>query len=253
MDTALTRTGHFSILRWRLDATRDEARNVAVILVAGDETHASVKAAPISGISARLHEQGILDRLIVHLDEQFRNIEGSGLTKLQELHHSLQHSIYLTEPKPTAIPDMDSALAALYRAYVAPRPAGRSRILTKGKVLDSVISRIRSKGYSVHRGDYISDYLFDAVLEGRNTTVLQVLSFATSAKNWVPVEHDAGYFLYALGQTQSNGLAVIQEPTDSSHSNAMRAHRRILRWFDEASVPTVAPEKVTEALVDARL
>ncbi len=251
MDAALTRTGHFSILRWRLDATRDEARNVAVILVAGDGAQAAVKAAPISGISARLHEQGILDKLIVHLDEQFRNIEGSGLTRLRDLHRSLQHSIYLTAPKPTAIPDMDSVLSALYRAYVAPRPARGSQVLTKGRVLDSVISRIRSKGLTVRRGDYVSDYLFDAVLEGHGKTVLQVLSFATSAKSWVPVEHDAGYFLYALERTRFNGLAVIQQPTDSSHSNAVQAHRRVLRWFDEASVPTVAPDEVTEALVGA--
>jgi hypothetical protein len=248
VDAALTPTGHFSILRWRNDATRDEARNVAVILVAGDGSQGAVRAAPVSAISPRLHEQGILDKLILHLDEQFRSHEGSGLSRLHELHRSLQHSIYLTEPKPTAMPDMDLVLSALYRAYVTPRPARGARALTKGRVLDSVISRIRSEGFTVHRGDYVSDYLFDAVLEGRDRTVLDVLSFATSAQNWVPVEHDAGYFLYAMERVHSKGLAVIQEPTDSSHSNAVRAYKRVVRWFDEARVPTVAPDKVTEAL-----
>lgn len=244
MDDDVSTQGYFSLLRWRLDSTRDEARNVAVLLVDREGTFAGVKAAPISSISPRLHEQGILDSVIFELEAQFSAEDKPRLKLLEELHNSMQHSLYLTEPRPTAVTDVDAVLSALYRAYVAPRSGG-SRVLTKGRLLDGVVNEIRRRGFNVHRGTYVRDFLFDAIVEGRGRrAVLEVLSFATAAQNWAPVEHDAGHFLYALDQVDAAGVAVIKPPSEISHQNASKAYERVGRWLRKANVKRVTPENL---------
>lgn len=256
MGSSMNQKGYFSILRWRPDATRDEAKNVAVILVDKEGQFGGVKSAPLSTVSPRLREQGILDSLLVGLGQRFSGEAKPDLTVLTQMHSSLERSLCITEPQAVAVPDVDTVLNALYRAYVAPRGGGGSRVVTKGKVLDQVVSSLRTRGYSVRRGDYMGDFMFDVIVEAPQTlapqtlapqtVVVEVLSFATSAINWVPVEHDAGHFLYALERVDKRGLGVIEAPSEASHQNAWKAHERVLRWFEDAKVDAVKPSELAE-------
>jgi hypothetical protein len=238
------RRGYFSILRWRTDATRDEARNVAVILVDAEGEFSRVKAAPLSRISSRLHDQGILDAMLVELHKRLAQDNRRALAMLKDLHESLQRSLYVTEPKPTAVPDVDAVLNAIYKAYVAPRGGG-ARVLTKAKVLDSVVDMLRRRGLEVKRGHYLGDFIFDIVIEDvQQPSVMEVLSFATATRNWTPVEHDAGHFLYALQHVNRRGLAIIQPPSAASDPGATPACERVKRWFEDAQVDTFEPEEM---------
>jgi len=251
MDTDMTRKGFYSVLRWRSDVTRDEARNVAVLLVGAEGRFGGIRSAPISSISPRLHEQGLLDEMLVGLERQFQGEGGPTLETLQRMHDSLYRSLYLTEPKPVAVPDVGAVLEALYRAYAAPRPAGRQ--VTKAVVLDRVVTTLRKKGFEVHRGTYIEDFIFDAVVESRRKrkSAVEVLSFAARLKNWSPVEHDAGHFLYALEQLNIRGVAVIQPPSEPTHNGASTSLGRVRRWLGKAKVPTFAPNDLAEVDLDS--
>lgn len=88
----------------------------------------------------------------------------------------------------------------------------------------------------MRRSDYVGDFYFDIILDEPRKSVAEVLSFATSAQNWTPVEYDAGHFLYALEQTGVQGFAVVQPPAESSHQNAFLSYKRIQTWFDKAGI-----------------
>ncbi len=259
---ALASTGHYSVLRWRNDATRDEARNVAVIVVSGDGRRAALRAAPISSISPRLHDQGILDALIAALERQFETIDRPGTKTigrpgtelLTQMHNSLHHSLYLTEPAPTAVPDLDVTAAALYRAYVAPRSRG-GREVTSGKLLDQVVKQLRRSGLSVHRGEYLSSFLFDAVIGTAPDvlSVLKVLSFATTAHNWTMAEYNAGHFLYAvkkLSIPSTATAAIIKPPAHHSHMNAQRAYANVTDWLKQEKVQVHDPNDVDQVFAE---
>lgn len=247
MASELGQRGYYSLLRWRRDATRDEARNVAVLLVEAEGQFAGIKAAPVSSVSSRLREQGLLDAMLVALQGQFESEQRPTLALLRELHGSLQRSLYVTEPQPVAVPDPDAVLNALYRAYVAPRGGG-SRAITKGAMLDRVVGRLREHGYEVRRGEYVNDFLFDVVIGVRleRPTVAEVFSFANTVKNWAPVEYDAGHFLYALGRSGAEGFSVIQPPSEVSPESAVTTYERVLRWFERAAVPVIEPSELDQ-------
>jgi hypothetical protein len=159
----MTDQGFYSILRWRTDATRDEARNVAVLLVDRDGRLGGMRAAPISSISPRLHEQGLLDAILVNLEATFQGSSRPTLETLEQLRAHLQRSLVLTEPRLVAVPDVDVTLDALYRAYAAPKGGG-STAATHGRVLDRVMTQLRRRGWSVKRGEYVGDFIFDLVV-----------------------------------------------------------------------------------------
>jgi hypothetical protein len=238
------RQGYYSIVRWRRDATRDEARNVAVILVSADGQMGGIRAAPISTISSRLSDQGWLDAILNGVAQRFAAGDMLTLDDLTQLSTSLQQSLYLTPPAPTAVSDVDTVLSALYKALVAPRGGGSS-ILTKSRVLDRVVNRLRRQGYRVARGKYVDDFLFDAIVESsEHLRMIEVLSFASTAKNWVSVEKDAGHFLYALEHVHGQGIAVVQPPTDATKDSAADTYERVLNWFRRDDVPTVHPDEL---------
>ena len=250
MDELEQGQGYYSVLRWRNDVARDEGKNIAVLLVDPRGEFGAIRAAPISGISPRLHEQGMIDSIVVRLEEQFAGAVKPSLGSLREWSESLRHSLYLTTPKPTAVPDVDLVVAALYKALCAPNPGG-SKVPTKGKVLDGVVSRLRRCGRHVARGQYQGDFLFDAVVtrdDQRPAVALDVLSFATAAQRWGPVEHDAGHFLFALERTAIPGVAVVNPPSDASHRNAVESYERVRRWCASADVRVVSPDAVDDAI-----
>lgn len=236
----MSHTGHFSILRWTSDATRDEARNVAVVLVSDDEASSTIRSAPLSTISPRLRDQGILDKWLLGLEQQC--ISGEfGLKALEGLQASMHHSLYLTTPKPTALIDPDSTVAALYRAFVAPRPGGGGKIVTKGKLLDKIVADARKRGVALRRGEYVGDVLFDAIADTGAPIAVECLSFATQAQTWANVEHDAGHFLFGIKRTGLRGMVVIQPSEDHSHDSALVAQQRVERWCADENISVVSP------------
>jgi hypothetical protein len=243
--------GHYSLLRWRASPTRDEARNVAVLLVGADGGQGAVRAAPLSSISPRLHDQGILDDVLLGLEERLSR-GGVNVDALEELSQTFERALVVTEPEPVAIRgEIGDTLMALYRAYVAPRVGG-SRKRTKGVVLDGVVESLRKRGFEARRGQYVGDFIFDVVLEGeRTTTALEVLSFAVERKSWTPIEQDAAHFLYGLRllreQRDMEGRAVVEPPTDGN--GATESYERILRWLEREDVPTYNPQDIADPQV----
>jgi len=213
--------------------------------VADGSTRVWFKHAPVSQISGALADQGLIDCVLQQFEERFAAGQPLTVDQLSEMNRSMTHSLYFTPPEPTLASDPSTALSSLYRALVQPAYGGSSGVLTKGKALDAVVARLRTDGIKVQRGQYVGDFLFDAEVEGTGSTpVLDVLSFATTAKRWAPMEYDAGHFLYALGRVARPGLAVVVPPTAASHRSARMSHERVLRWFDKEGCPVVAPEDV---------
>lgn len=245
MDSDVRRQGYYSVLRWRRDATRDEARNVAVLLTAPRGEFGDIRYAPVSSVSPTLHEQGLVDAMLVGLEKQFRSDNKPTVETLMELHRSLNRSLYLTEPKRVPVPDVGAVIEALYKAHVAPRATPRA--MTKSVVLDRVISSLRRKGYAVKRGVYIEDFIFDAVIERkRRQSAVEVLSFASGHKAWVTEERDAGHFLFALQELRLPGLAVIEPPSEAGNG-AANSYRKVRRWMTKAQVPVYGSRELPEA------
>ncbi|MDA8201345.1 MAG: hypothetical protein M0Z49_01010 [Chloroflexi bacterium] len=244
MGAMMNAGGYYSLLRWQSDPARGEARNVAVLLVDADGEVAGIRAAPVSAISPRLHEQGLLDGILVSLDRRLAGSERPTVGDLREMSSTLTRSISLSEPRPVAVGDFDTTLSTLYRALVS-RPGRSSKVLTKGLLLDRVVRAMRHAGQSVLRSQYVGDFLIDVVIDAPNPTLGEVLSFASGAQNTVPIENDAGHFLYALERLQRGGLAVVEPPPADAALTVREAHARVLRWFGHAGVPVQRIEELT--------
>jgi len=245
----VNQTGYYSILRYRRDVARDEAKNLAVLLVTEDGSAGGFKSAPVSTISKVLRQQGLLDSLLDGLRRQFSGELKPTLADLEKMHEQLDRSIVVTEPRRTAVPDEARTLSALYRAYVAPMARGGG-YLTKATVLNRVSEVFGLQGLRYEREKHIDDFRFDLVLEDQpsHPTVAEVLSFATPAHDWMPVEHDAGYFLYALQKLDLPGFAVVQAPSPKSLQSAFEAHERVHHLFDEAHLRVLRPSELPDAL-----
>jgi hypothetical protein len=242
--------GFYSLLRWRTDSIRDEARNVAVIVVEERGAASGFKPAPVSAISSRLHEQGLLDAALQGLEHQVVRSQAFTLERLTALQAQLDSSLVLTEPKPVALTqDVETATSALYRALVAPRGGGSSR-LTKSVVLDKVVNGLRRRGIDVRRGAYLEDFIFDAVLEtDRGRRVMEVLSFAAPRKDWAPIERDAGHFLFAKQELSLPASAVVAPPKEDAATNANEHYTKVRRWLDAHDVRVATPEELADGTV----
>lgn len=243
---------YFSILRWRQDPTRDEARNVAVVLADRAGAVGGIRSAPLSTISSRLHEQGLLDSMLLGLQKRFESLKKPTAEEISELHRTMQRSLYFTEPQPVSVADLDVTLAALYKTYVAPRPSGRSAY-AKGAILDKAMIAFRRHGYEVLRGQYVGDFIFDAVIRAPQRSVVDVLSFATGAKDWSRVEHEAAHFVFALERLDTQGIAVVQPPVEESEPNATKSYRRVAGWLKDAEIPVLSPTGMTEERISEQL
>jgi hypothetical protein len=251
MAQELRERGYFSLIRWASDPTRDEAKNVAVVLVDAEGQFGGVKAAPLSAVSSNLRQQGLLDSLLIGLAEQFKTDAKPDLQRLREISKSLDRSLYITEPHSVAVSEASTVLQALYRAYVAPRPA--PRLQTKGVLLDRVVNSLRRWGLNTRRGVYLKDFLFDAIVGEKRPTVIEVLSFATRTRDWSTTERDAGHFLYAVEQIGAPAAAVIKPPSVTSYVTAAASYERVNRWLRKAQVPAIELDHFDElqALVGA--
>jgi hypothetical protein len=227
---------------------RDEARNVAVIVVEEHGATSGFKPAPISAISSRLHEQGLLDAALQGLERQVA--ESFTVERLQAMKRQLGTSLVLTDPAPVAlVDDIQTATTALYKALVAPRLGGRKG-RTKGVVLDQVVNGLRRTGFTVKRGAYVQDFIFDAVLEtSHGARVMEVLSFAAPRKDWAPIERDAGHFLFAINELGVSGSAVVAPPKQEASPDASEHFAKVTRWLDKHQVPFATTDQIAEGKV----
>jgi len=243
---------YYSLLRWRADPVRDEARNVAVLLL-GEGNVARFKAAPVSALAPGLREQGLLDQVLRRFEESVSEGRRVSLGQLEEMRSSMIHSLYFTPPQPASADDPDMTVEALYKALVHGAVGGGSEP-TKGRILDGVIAVLRKSGLPVARGLYIGDFIFDAVIDRENAPVLSVLSFASVAKTarpWTLAEKDAAHFLFALDRVRRPGVAIVKPPEAASSQDARVSHGRVVGWFGEARCPVGPPEQVRDLLEDA--
>jgi hypothetical protein len=246
MATATMKRGYFSLLRWRSDVLRDEAKNVAVLLVGPEGEFGGFRAASLSHISSRLQEQGILDNIIESLNLRFSEDEKPDLKFLNELHKDHERSIVITEPKPIVVTDVDATLKTLYKAYVAPGSFPSTGV-SRGEIINRVLKKYRAAGYKIRTGDYIGSFIFDLIVEDHGIhkpKVGEVISFASDRKDWIPIEHDAGYFIYATGKVERDGFAIVQPPTNRATELAIKSHNRVTKWFSSESIKIFDPAQI---------
>jgi hypothetical protein len=108
-----------------------------------------------------------------------------------------------------------------------------------------VVAGLRRRGYALARAQYVDGFMFDLVFKGAKRTVGEVLSFATEASNWAPVENDAGHFLYGLSHVGVEGIAVVQPPTNGNQP-AHKAYERVARWLETERVRVYQPDQLLE-------
>jgi hypothetical protein len=238
--------GYFSLLRYRADITRDEAKNVAVLFVDTTSGTVTLRATRVNSVSSTLAEQGFLDGIVEQLAARFADQRHADVDVLQNLHESLERSIVVTEPRPVAIPEGTDVLTTLYRAFVAPKPSPRNN-LSKSALLGVLVDWLRStSGGSVERFGEIDTFTFDAVVRnGGLPQVYQALSFAGTRKDWSPVLHDAGHFIFALERVKTSAAtAILQEPTGDRGETGEKAYERVEKWLDDARVKVVPAQDV---------
>lgn len=236
--------GYFSVVRWIPDVTRDEARNVAVVLVDAEGQFGGVRIAPPSVLSRDSRQQGFLDGILHGLQAQFEMSSATDLDRLREISEKVSQSLFVTSPRPTAVPDPTQTLEALFKAFV--RRSGGGGSLTRGAITDKVIQSFRRQGFQVRRSEYVGEFVFDALVE-RTEGILacDVMSFATAVKDWTPTEREAGHFLFGLNRLKTVvGMAVIQPPVHESHEAAQASYERVCRWCHEESVLVRRPDEL---------
>lgn len=244
-------TGFYSLLRWCSDPARDEARNVAVVVVEAKGKWGAVRAAPISQISPRLQEQGIVDAMVVGLQRRIEEEGGFGLEELEHLRRGYERSISLTQPRPVAVSNIDATVSALYRALVAkPVPGGRA--LTKARVMDDVVRALRRVKVRVARSQYVEDVMFDLVFEGQ-PRLGEVLSYASITEVVAPAENDAGRFLFGLSRVDRQGLAIVAPPPEDARTVVKDSYARVLDWFASADVLVKRPDEIVRRVPEQQI
>lgn len=231
----------YTVLRYSPDPARDEARNIG-LLVVGDHRHAWFKTAPLSRVTPKLHEQGLLDAILARFESRVKEGEFRNLNQVSDLAVRLRGPIQLTSPASMAVAgSFESSADALFHSLVAIRQR-RGPGLGKGELLDRVVDVFRSKGAVVARGSYIGDFIFDAVVgsAGPSPTALGVASFDTEAEDWAGTERQVGHYLWAVTRVHPQPAFVMQPPSSISTDSARLSHERVTKWLAEAAVPTIA-------------
>jgi hypothetical protein len=250
--TVLGMEAFYSVLRYTPDPARNEARNIA-LLVVGEGHRLFFRTAPLSQVTRRLHEQGLLDALLARFEARAKNGELSSPVTVADIASSLNGPIELTSPKPLAVVgSFQGSADALFRTLVAVRQR-RGPGLPKGEALDHVVDVFRSRGADIVRGSYIGDFIFDAVVSPRAPAPLAVgvASFDTDAEDWTSTERQVGHYLFAVSKVRPDPAYVVKPPTALSKGGAHKSHERAIRWLEEggvkvvpyADVPAFAAEK----------
>jgi hypothetical protein len=235
--------GFYSILRYTPDSARGEAKNVALMLVDERRDIARLRVAPLSQITPKLNEHGVLDKLLVQFGSRLQAGELRDQAQVNALSRAIGPTLSLTAPIPAAIGDnVDATLKALYMAFVAPRQS-RDAGISHGQLLDRLVKACRKAGAAIEPGAYVGDMLFDAILSGLGRrTPVQILSFDGASPNPRGLEQAAGYFLFALNRIHEDGLCVMQPPPEHAIDPARASYRRIRNWMEDGRVETIGPE-----------
>jgi hypothetical protein len=245
MDTAthLGQFGQYFVLGYRPRLSRREVRSVGVALVADSGDYAMVKHLPPSQLAANVRDQGILDAALVGIARSIQANAAAAIDRLATMRGLDAGALVVGPPMPADLGVAPTVtLDALFKALVAQRTSRRPG-LRKSQLLDSVVDRLRQSGATVRRGEYLDDFLMDAVLasEDKGSTAVHVESFATSGRDWSRAEQEAGYFLYALDQLGLDGLLVTQEPNEASDEAALKSFERVQRWSSRSGLVRATP------------
>jgi hypothetical protein len=235
--TLMSSRAYAYLLQYRPSTTRGEARNVAVALVAEDGGYAAVKHLPPSQLAERLRESGIVDSALVSLAQAVRG-GGNAAGRLEAIRSRGAGSLLIGEPMPTDLGgEPDAVLAMIFRTLVA-RPSHRRTGRSKAEVLDRTVASLRHVGAQVRIGQYVNDFLLDAVIEPRDQPLVAVhaQSFDSDRKEWAPIEHEAGHFLYAVHRLRREAIFVVEPPSQSAPEAASTSYERISRWLVDAGV-----------------
>lgn len=235
--------GQYFVIKYRQSATRNELRNVGIALVAEDGSFASVKHLPPSQLAARLRPQGILDSALVGIGKVVSSDTRRAIERLSAMGSAFASSVTIEPGRPADLsPGPSATLDAIFRTLVAQR-SSRATGVTRGKLLDKVVDAFRRGGSDIRRGEYVDDFLIDAMVETPRApaTAIHVQSFALAHRDWPRAERETGYFLYAAGQMDVNCLCVIQPPTEISDDDGRRSYDRVARLVGRAGVVSVDP------------
>ena len=238
--------GQYFVIKYRPTATRNEVRNIGVALVAESGAFGAVKHLPPSQLSTRLRAQGILDSALVGIGRLVGQDARGAIDRLAALSASLHGSIVLEPGMPADISSGPRVtLDAVFRALVVQRSA-RPAGVPRGKLLDMVVDTFRQTGTPVRRGEYVQDFLLDAVVDQRASiaTAIHVQSFALSHRDWSRAERETGYFLHAADNLDLASLCVIQPPTHVSDDEARRSFERVGRLVARAGIQSIDPSEL---------
>jgi hypothetical protein len=242
------RLGYYSLVRFAVDVTRGEARNVAVVLVGDLPEDGAVRAAPLSHVAPKARQAGVLDAVLRSLASRVKSGQIVGHAGLLSVASTSASAVSITVPRPTVIEDdSTTTIDNLYRAFVGVRSSRQP--LRKGEILDRLVATLVRTGASVKRDAYMNDIAIDALVSGPQPAAIQVLSFCVGESRGVTVERETGHFLFGLDRLQLEANAVIQPPTEVSARGLWTSYDRVLRWLDDAGVNSIRPSDI-QALAD---
>ena len=238
--------GTYFVVQYRSAPSRNEVRNIGVALIAGDGQFGALKHLPPSQLSSRIRTQGILDAALVGLGRIVGDDPLRAAERLAAMSLSSNGSVLIGRPMPADLGD-DAAdtMDALYKALIAQR-VGRPPGLSRGVLLDRVVDTFRKSGAPVRRGEYLNDYLIDAIVAPAKapSTAIHVQSFAVGSRDWARAEKETGYFLHAIETLGVPALCVIQPPPNTAADDALQSYGRAERMIRHAGVATVQPSDV---------
>lgn len=235
----------YHVIRHIPSLARGEPRNVAIALLDATGGFARIKHLPPSQISPSLRSQGLFDRALVSLGRVIAEDPALASDRLQALSSAHSSSLSVSPGMPAdASSGFAQTLESLYKALVAQQRARRPGI-DRAEVLDRTINAIRHWGTPVTRGEYVDDFLIDAVASprGQRPTILHAQSFATR-RDWTRVERETGYFLLAARSLRVPSVCVLQEPLSEGDQDAVSSYLRVQRLIARNNVELVAPSDV---------
>lgn len=235
----MSTNGTYYLIRHRPALARHEERSVAVAVVSEQGDYAAVKHLPPSQISQHLRGQGIFDSALVSLGRLIADDPRGAANRLDDLRDRTTGSLVVTEGMPADLSNgPKETLDALFAALVSQRRSRPSGI-QKAQVLDRTVDLLRQTGAPVARGEYLEDFLIDAIVtpRDRRPTIIHAQSFATH-RDWSRAERETGYFLLAAGTLGVASVCVLQAPVGDD-DDARRSFERIERLVRRTGIRSV--------------
>ena len=240
--------GQSFLVQYQLSSSRGELRNIAVVLVAESGGFAAVKHLPPSLLAGRVREQGILDAALVSLADVVSRQPEEALARLDRLRRRREGTLVIGDPMPTDMAGSpERALAATFKALVT-RPTARRAGYGKAEILDRAVSTLRGVGATVRVGEYLDDFLIDAlIVQARDNppAIIHAQTFDGARRDWSRLEQETAHFLFASEQIRGEAICVVQPPTERNGVEAgARSYSRVERWIADAGAAMIGPSAV---------